>query len=183
MAKKLMLSNTSESNNWHMSWKGWVPLKCKIMAWRATINRLPTKTELLKRGVPVPNVVCALCNSDEETTLHLYTGCFYATEIWSGIQDWCRLAPIFALEVSDLIKMVDLITTTKQSRYILRGIIITTMWELWNERNNRIFKGKSRRALEVVENIKTTSYFWIRNRSRFKDIDWNVWCNFPLNLM
>ncbi|KAJ0599753.1 hypothetical protein HanIR_Chr03g0108551 [Helianthus annuus] len=118
----------------------------------------------------------------DETSLHLFTGCYYSDEIWSRIQRWCRMAPMYAFEVSDLLKMTDLQTIAKHDRYILKGIVITTMWALWNERNNRSFEGKSRRPIEVVEIIKTTSYFWIRNRSKIKNIDWNVWCNFPLNL-
>ena len=54
--KKLLISNVQQLNNDHFRWKGWAPLKCKVMTWRATINRLPTKTELLKRGVPLLDV-------------------------------------------------------------------------------------------------------------------------------
>ena len=164
-----------------MNWSGWVPLKCKIMAWRATLNRLPTKMELFKRGVPFQNNACAFCNSDEETALHLFTGCFYTAEIWTRVQTWCKIAPLLVFEVSDILKTVESQQFSSQASYILKGILITTMWAIWNERNKRIFEGKSRRPIEVVEIIKTTSYFWIRNRSKMKDIEWNVWCISPLN--
>lgn len=166
-----------------MKWKGWVPLKCKIMVWRAIINRLPSRVELIRRGVVLPCDSCVLCNSDSETILHLFTGCLFSAEVGSRIGYWCRLEPIFAFDVSVLLKMVNIPLKSKYMKYVLRGIIFTTMWELWNERNTRIFKGKRRRAMEVVESIKSTSFFWIRNRSRFKGLKWLVWCKFPLDQM
>lgn len=183
MAKNLLSLNNSQPVTRHLSWKGWVPFKCKFFAWRASINRLPTKIELIKRGVSLPCDMCDLCNSVEETSTHLFTGCVFAAEIWSRVEAWCRMAPIFAFEVSDLLKLAGSQATSKDNKYILRGIMISTMWALWNERNNRIFNNKNRRAIEVVENIKSTSFFWIRNRSKFKGIDWIAWCNFPLNVM
>lgn len=131
----------------------------------------------------IQHAMCTFCNSEDETLLHLFTGCPFSDEILSRIQHWCRTAPMFVFDVSDLLKMADIQAVSKQQRFILKGIIITSMWALWNERNNRVFEDKRRRPIEVVEIIKTTSYFWIRNRSKIKNIDWNVWCNCPLNLV
>ena len=127
--------------------------------------------------------MCVLCDSDEETATHLFTGCVYMAEIWSRIEAWCRLSPTLIFQVSDLLKTPDLQNCSKLNRYILRGIIITTIWAVWSERNDRIFKDKRHRAVNIVATIKSTSYFWIRNRSRFKNIDRNVWCICPLNLL
>ncbi|PWA92358.1 RNA-directed DNA polymerase, eukaryota, Reverse transcriptase zinc-binding domain protein [Artemisia annua] len=156
-------SNVEQPNTWYMKWKGWAPLKCKVMAWRAAINRLPTKVELMKRGVPLQSDLCIFCRFDAESASHLFTGCIFATEVWSRIATWCRLPPIFAFEVTDLINLASYQVPTSKDKYILRGIMITSIWALWNERNNRIFKGTNRRAIEVVEHIKSYSFFWIRN--------------------
>ena len=179
-AKNLMQTINVQPNTWYMKWKGWAPLKCKVMAWRAAINRLPTKVELMKRGVPLQSDLCIFCSFDAESASHLFTGCSFATEVWSRIATWCRLPPIFAFEVTDLINLASYQSPTSKDKYILRGIMVTSIWALWNERNNRIFKGTNRRAIEVVEHIKSYSFFWIRNRSRFKNLDWNVWCHSPL---
>ncbi|XP_021986149.1 uncharacterized protein LOC110882437 [Helianthus annuus] len=153
------------------------------MVWRAARNRLPTTSELLKCGVNLQNASCVLCQSDPETAIHLFTGCLFSNEVWSRVGAWCRLSPIFAFDVTDLLQVAETQTNSKEAKYILRGIVFTTMWALWNERNARIFKDKSRRPIEVMENIKSSSYFWIRNRSRWKDIDWNNLCKYPLDLI
>ena len=160
-ARSLMFNCHRQITDIHMKWKGWVPLKCKIMVWRAMLNRMPTKVELCKRGVTLPSDLCNLCDLELETTNHLFTGCVFAAEIWSWVESWCHLPPIFAFDVSDFLKIANLQATSKHSRYILRGIVFTTLWAIWNERNDRIFKGKRRRAIEVVESIKMTSFFLV----------------------
>ncbi|PWA22194.1 reverse transcriptase zinc-binding domain-containing protein [Artemisia annua] len=94
------------------------------MAWRASIDRLATKSELIKRGVSLPSDLCVFCISNAESSTHLFTGCIYAAEIWSRIEAWCRISPIFAFEVSDLLKLADYQGNSKVIKYILRGIII-----------------------------------------------------------
>ncbi|KAJ0597447.1 putative reverse transcriptase zinc-binding domain-containing protein [Helianthus annuus] len=166
-----------------MKWKGWVPLKCKIMVWRAMLNRMPTKVDLSKRGVTLPNDLCNLCDSEAETTNHLFIGCTFAADIWARVVSWCRLPPFFAFVVCDFLEIAKLQAASKKSRYILRGIVFTTLWAIWNERNARIFTGIRRRPIEVMESIKMTSYFWFRNRTRMKGLVWNVWCKYPLDVM
>ncbi|KAJ0454427.1 hypothetical protein HanIR_Chr15g0739921 [Helianthus annuus] len=84
--------------------------------------------------------------------------------------------------VLDLLHIPETQLTSKDKRYIVRGIVYTTMWVLWNERSNdRIFNNKRRRPAEIVENVKSTAFFWYRNRSRCKDVDWKNWCVCPLD--
>ena len=42
-AKKLISKRSMAINSSNMTWAGWTPLKCKIMVWRADLNRLPTR--------------------------------------------------------------------------------------------------------------------------------------------
>ncbi|PWA38429.1 reverse transcriptase domain, Reverse transcriptase zinc-binding domain protein [Artemisia annua] len=182
-AKRLIANRLLTVSDAKIKWKGWPPLKCKIMVWRAVLNRLPTRSELQKRGIHLDDLLCPLCNTVAETATHLFTGCFFTSEIWARVGSWCRLNPIFAFEVSDLAMMADTYSKTKEEKQIIRGIIYTSMWCIWNERNARIFTGKSRKAIEVVETIKSSSFFWVRHRSRLKVCHWNVWCKYPMNLM
>ena len=182
-AKRLISSSPSPNNIVQMKWKGWVPLKCKIFVWRAAINRIPTKWELRRRGVNLQSVLCSLCDSEMETATHMFTGCCFATEVWSRVEAWCRLSPSIMFDVPDIINIASAQANSKRSKYVLQGIVFTSMWVIWKERNERIFNGKRRRAIEVVESIKMTSYFWFRNRSRIQSIDWIDWCKYPLDVM
>ncbi|PWA50793.1 RNA-directed DNA polymerase, eukaryota, Reverse transcriptase zinc-binding domain protein [Artemisia annua] len=182
-AKKVIADRQMPANVLKLKSVGWTPLKCNIMVWRADLNRLPTRVELVKRGIQLDNELCPLCDADQETSTHLFTGCLFTSVIWSRVGAWCRLSPVFAFDISDLLMLVDNQTKTKKEIQTLRGIIYTAMWSIWNERNDRVFNNKSLRAIEVVKNIKLSSFFWIRHRSRLKGIDWNRWCKYPLDLM
>ncbi|MFS8018454.1 putative reverse transcriptase zinc-binding domain-containing protein [Helianthus anomalus] len=174
---------TAAQSEVFIKWKTWTPLKCKIMVWRAALNRLPTKMELLKRGVLIEDVVCPMCGEDNETLMHLLTGCIVSTEIWARVSSWCNITPLIVFDVKDLLALADLQPYSKKEKDILRGIIYTTIWMLWIERNSRVFEGKHRRPLELLANIKTVSFFWFRHRSRIKRVEWNTWCNSPLNAL
>ncbi|PWA67186.1 reverse transcriptase domain, Reverse transcriptase zinc-binding domain protein [Artemisia annua] len=182
-AKQLFANSRTSTAAAKVKWKGWAPLKCKIMIWRAAQNRLPTKMELQKRGINLADLNCPMCNEAAESVTHLFTGCWYASEVWSRVGSWCRLNPIYAFDVSDLLLISDTCSKNKDEKQVIRGIIYTSMWCIWNEQNAKIFTGKCRRAVEVVENIKSYAFFWVRQRSRLKVSYWNDWCNFPLKSM
>lgn len=182
-AKKLLAAAPCTISQVKMQWKVWVPLKVKIMVWRSLINRLPTKDELHKRGVILQSHLCELCDMDVETNTHLFTGCFFTTEVWYRVEAWCRLNPSLIFDVSDLMKSTSSQPFSKEAKYILRGIVFSTMWSIWIERNDRIFKGNRRRAIEVVESIKMSSYFWFKHRAKLKSLDWVDWCNYPLDMV
>lgn len=182
-AKLVLYSDLNPSSSLTIKWRGWVPLKCKIMVWRAVRDRLPTRIELMKRGVPIRDVSCVFCQSDQESALHLFSGCMFSLEIWNKVSSWCRLGQFFAFDVKDILEFVEAHSISKKKKYALRGIVFTTLWSIWNERNKRVFEDKSKRVSEVVEIIKSTSFFWIRNRARMKNMDWNLWCKYPLDLM
>lgn len=182
-ARKIISDHIPVDNSTKIKWKCWVPLKCKIMVWRAARNRLPTTSELIKRGVTLHQSLCVFCHSMQETITHLFTGCMVTYEVWNRVESWCQLPHSFAFDVQDIILLAENDSYSKDKRHILRGIVYTTLWVIWNERNARIFSNKHRRPIELVQIIKHTSYFWIRNRSRWNDIGWNNWCNYPLVVM
>ncbi|KAK9064922.1 hypothetical protein SSX86_016305 [Deinandra increscens subsp. villosa] len=182
-ATKLMRQNNHQTSSSRMKWKGWVPLKCKIMVWRTLINRMPTKVELGRCGIILPNEYCVCCDTVPETTTHLLSGYIFTAEIWNRLEQWCSLTSILAFDVKDFMEVPSTQTKSKRKRNILRGIVFTALWSTWNERNTRIFKGVRRRPVEVLESIKMTSYFWYRNRDRSSDLDWIAWCKNPLDVM
>ncbi|KAK9050814.1 hypothetical protein SSX86_030213, partial [Deinandra increscens subsp. villosa] len=180
-AKELLYKSYNSIHLQTINWKVWVPLKCRIMVWRTIRDRLPTCVELAKRGVQLQSDSCIFCQSDQESSLHLFTACIYAHEVWNRLVDWCRLPPFFAFSVQDILQLGESHQVLPSQKTILRGIVYTAIWALWNERNARIFTRKFRRPVEVLESIKTTSFFWFRHRTRIKNIEWTNWCKYPLN--
>ena len=44
-----------------------------ICDWRLLLGRLPTRVNLVRRGIQVGNVCCPLCNEGVETAQHLFS--------------------------------------------------------------------------------------------------------------
>ncbi|PWA46663.1 reverse transcriptase domain, Reverse transcriptase zinc-binding domain protein [Artemisia annua] len=127
-AKRLISSSRNYGEFFKMKWNGWIPLKCNVMAWRAEQDRLPTRMELTKRGMVLQDSLCPLCADNPETSGHLFTACLFATEVWARIASWCKLAPIFAFEVRDLIILPKHLKMRKQESRTFHGIVLTTLW-------------------------------------------------------
>ncbi|XP_076920623.1 uncharacterized protein LOC143581819 [Bidens hawaiensis] len=88
-----------------MKWSKWVPNKCNIHAWRAEMDRIPTRRALIRRNIRVNDIVCPLCDSGEETADNLLTGCGAVSVVWDHISRWCKVPPIFGFSVRDLLEL------------------------------------------------------------------------------
>jgi len=51
---------------------------------------------------------------------------------------------------------------SKVRRSILQAIWIATVWEIWKERNKRLFNDKVCSIIQVVEKIKILAYSWLK---------------------
>uniref|UniRef100_A0A251VEZ9 Putative reverse transcriptase domain-containing protein n=1 Tax=Helianthus annuus TaxID=4232 RepID=A0A251VEZ9_HELAN len=166
--KQSHLSDHNQTQHHVLRKNSWVPLKVRIFVWRLELNRLPTKDELQKRQVQLPNNLCVLCDVSAESTLHLFTGCGCSFGVWIAIGAWCKLDPIYAFDVSDLLQL-GLGSRNKKASKIIQGIVMVTMWVLWNGGNEKIFQGKEAQVVELVAKVKSLSFLWLRSRSKFNN--------------
>ncbi|GKG16495.1 RNA-directed DNA polymerase, eukaryota [Tanacetum coccineum] len=69
-------------------WIKSVPIKINVFAWRASQDRLPSKLNLLRRGVQVDNLMCPICNSVQEDISHVLFTCEVAAAITRLVCRW-----------------------------------------------------------------------------------------------
>ncbi|XP_076898944.1 uncharacterized protein LOC143552673 [Bidens hawaiensis] len=181
--KQLFISDQNYSDFYKMRWNGWIPLKCNVLAWRAELDRLPTSAELTKRGMILQDINCPLCGDYTESSAHLFTACIFALEMWDRVASWYGLPPLYAFEVRDLLSLTKGLKLQKHETRTVHGIVITTLWCIWIARNEMVFQRKKVKVVDVIAKIKASSFFWIRNRSKFKCIEWKDWYDSPLILL
>nr|BAD46729.1 phosphoribosyl pyrophosphate synthase-like [Oryza sativa Japonica Group] len=70
--------------NWKFVWENKAPMKVQFFAWLLTKDRFPIKRNLHKKTI-VPAPTCELCNSADETALHLCFQCPFAVTFWSAM--------------------------------------------------------------------------------------------------
>ncbi|KAL5550972.1 hypothetical protein UlMin_001148 [Ulmus minor] len=69
------------SNWWTTLWTLKLPPKIKNFLWRSCLNALPTKDNLVKRGIKTLQS-CPRCGEVQESVLHVFFECIYARSLW-----------------------------------------------------------------------------------------------------
>jgi hypothetical protein len=145
-------------------WKTWAPPKCRFFAWLAVQNRLWTADRLAKRGWPhTPS--CQLCRCTPETARHILFECRYSRRIWSAAASWLSCPDLLLSMGTNRPKVLEYWQATAKSPSSspkgLKTAIMLIAWEIWKERNERVFNGKSSLPSEVMRRIKKEGEAWV----------------------
>jgi hypothetical protein len=138
-------------------WKSWAPPKCKIFAWLIIQNRVWTADRLQRRGWQNCGR-CKLCNQVQESVPHLLFKCRFTTRVWNNIKVWLGLHDVdtTAWPAMDNVKdwWTKAICKTGESRKAMTSPAMLISWEIWNERNARVFKNHYATTAMIVQKIK-----------------------------
>ncbi|GJU97790.1 RNA-directed DNA polymerase, eukaryota [Tanacetum coccineum] len=72
-------------------WIKYIPIKINIFAWKVRLDRLPTRLNLVHRGVQVTSLACPVCSTSHENTSHILFSCSMASDIARLISRWWDL--------------------------------------------------------------------------------------------
>ncbi|KAJ0445645.1 putative reverse transcriptase zinc-binding domain-containing protein [Helianthus annuus] len=162
-------------------WNSWIPKKVGIVVWRAELDRLPTRYALMNRHIFVPSVLCPTCGEVPETVEHVFVSCGFAQSVWSVISQWCKLQPIYAFGIKDLVDIDAFITGSSKYKKALHAVVLTTFWCIWKHRNARVFEQAPCSIQSVIGEVKTFSHLWVKHRSKQSGLEWEIWKSFNLN--
>nr|GEY91355.1 RNA-directed DNA polymerase, eukaryota [Tanacetum cinerariifolium] len=89
-----------------MRWMKYIPIKINVFYWRARLDRLPTRSNLVRRGVVLDSSLCPLCSLVHEDIHHVLFRCDMAKLVFCRI---CRgvvldssLCPLCGLVPEDI---------------------------------------------------------------------------------
>ncbi|XP_076919732.1 uncharacterized protein LOC143580647 [Bidens hawaiensis] len=125
-----------------MEWNNFVPKKVGIHAWRVEMERIPVLFSLAKRGIPVPSVVCPVCEVEVESAEHVTISCYFAQSVWSVIETWCKVLPIYTFSVKDVLELHRHSSLSSRKAKVFHAVCLTTIWCLWRARNAVVFERK-----------------------------------------
>ena len=144
-------------------WKPWAPPKCKIFAWLIIQNRVWTADRLAKRGWPNCGR-CKLCNQTQESAAHLSFKCRFSTRVWVAIKDWLGLHDVDPHGWQNFCNVnewwTEAIHKRGQSRKDMTSLAMLVTWEIWKERNARVFRNTASTANMVIDKIKEEAALW-----------------------
>ena len=130
--------------------------KHRFFAWLLVQEKIHTADVLLIKGVHC-NPVCSLCDQEQETAAHLCLHCCYAREVWWLIHIWIEglvAIPEPGLTLQNWWNFA-IQEAGPQDRNKVAAILIYTAWNVWNERNRRIFTGISISPTRLLDMIQS----------------------------
>ncbi|GJS29678.1 gag-pol polyprotein, partial [Tanacetum coccineum] len=150
--------------------------------------RIPTRTNLDRRGIDLDSVRCPLCDKDLESEDHIFVSCEIASGIWKDVLHWWNFSGISITHLEDVISLSDHVLLETKFLNYFDVVVQTTIWHLWIFRNNTIFSQKRPQKSLLLNDIKLSSYTWITSRKKknslikWDEIDRNAIANLHLAL-
>ncbi|GJU10288.1 putative RNA-directed DNA polymerase, eukaryota, reverse transcriptase zinc-binding domain protein [Tanacetum coccineum] len=117
------------------TWNSWVPRKVNVCVWRLALNRLPTRSNLIGRGVSIPSIVYLFCGFDEESQHHCFLSCSKIKIIWRKLWSWWRSPPLYNPSLEEILNGKSGFIENKSVAKLFHAVCMTFIWHVWNWRN------------------------------------------------
>ncbi|GJY99576.1 RNA-directed DNA polymerase, eukaryota [Tanacetum coccineum] len=159
-------------------WIKTIPIKVNVFAWKLHLDRLPTRSNLLKRGIQVQSSLCPICNVLQEDTSHLFFSCDVALAISRLICRWWNVSWSPVDSYSGWLEWFNSIRLGSKLKGILEGVFYVSWWCLWNFRNQLLFASKKPRKETLFDDVVSRSFIWSNSRCNIK-FTWDCWLQHP----
>lgn len=142
-------------------WVKFVSPKTQTFMWLAAQNAIPTTDNLVRRGVPIQNMMCSLCNSQAETVNHLLLHCSYTHKIWNYFIGGYNVRWANGGSLEAQLQAWKFRRGRNRGMKIWPLLIFAIVRSIWEERNRRVMANKSPRSEGVIINeIKALIFHW-----------------------
>ncbi|GJU46307.1 RNA-directed DNA polymerase, eukaryota [Tanacetum coccineum] len=105
-------------------WIKTIPIKVNIFAWKVSLDRLPTRSNLARRGVLVPSSSCLICNVSNEDLAHLLFRCDLAIEVTRLVYKWWNLVWIPLDSYISWLSWIKALRMNSRSKSVLAGVFL-----------------------------------------------------------
>jgi len=143
--------------------------------WRVLLGRIPTRKGLTRRGVMLDTILCALCQTKDESCQHLFLECKVAQFVWS----LCfKCIGILFVQHNDLMNHFEsfyLSQTSSTQNLLWKGVWAATMMCIWEHKNSIVFKQGVVDAEEIFQTAQLKSWLWLKHRVHtfnYSFVDW-----------
>nr|GEZ40532.1 hypothetical protein [Tanacetum cinerariifolium] len=113
-------------------WSKYVPIKINVFAWRVALDHLPTRTNLLQRGVSVEDLLCPTCHSTQEDLSHVLFSYEVAAAVIRLVCQWWNVDRDYFSSYLDWVSWFKDIRMQSKIKSVLEDVFFSTWWSLWN---------------------------------------------------
>ncbi|GJU75866.1 RNA-directed DNA polymerase, eukaryota, partial [Tanacetum coccineum] len=155
-------------------WVKYIPIKVNIFAWRARQDCLPTRVNLVRRGINIESSTCPICLTCEEDVNHIFFRCELAQLVHRRICKWWDLDPHGWSSFQEWQSWLLSIRLSSKVKSMLEGVFFVAWWFIWSFRNCSIFEDSPPRRSEIFDDIVFCAFNWCSNRchTTFSWVDW-----------
>jgi hypothetical protein len=138
------------------------PANVKFFIWLAILDRCWT-AERRQRHHLQDNADCNLCGQAVETIHHLLLGCVYSREVWARILRSIGLLNPCPAQDDALASwwLHGRKSLPKERRKGFNSLVVLVRWNIWRERNSRVFTDAMKQAAELASWIRVEGNQWI----------------------
>ncbi|GJS62465.1 RNA-directed DNA polymerase, eukaryota, partial [Tanacetum coccineum] len=134
-------------------WIKYIPIKINIFAWKVRLDRLPTRLNLVHRGVQVTSLACPVCSTSHENTSHILFSCSMASDIARLISRWWDLGWSPLGSYAEWLSWFKDIRMGSKLKSMLEGVFFVSWWCIWNYRNQLLFASRKPRKNVIFDDI------------------------------
>ncbi|GJR93502.1 RNA-directed DNA polymerase, eukaryota [Tanacetum coccineum] len=145
-------------------WIKFIPIKVNVFAWKVSLDRLPTRLNLIHRGVHVPSLLCPICSVSSEDTSHLLFSCPMASDVARLVCRWWDLVWTPLGSYSDWLSWFKSIRLGSNLKAMLEGVFYVSWWCIWNYMNQLLFATHKPRKDVIFDDIVARSFTWCNAR-------------------
>jgi hypothetical protein len=140
-------------------WESPAPPKIVVLSWQLFHNRLPTKENLVRRGVLELEAGsnCVWCVANSESATHLFVHCDFVHRVWYEVFKWLGVEIVMPPSIMTLFDCFCETVRNKKKKRGFRLVWHTMVWSIWIARNNVVFNGVVTEPMDLVEEIKVLS--------------------------
>ncbi|CAN1256031.1 Putative ribonuclease H protein At1g65750 [Linum perenne] len=155
-------------------WYRCVPSKIQCFMWLSFLGRISTLDNLQARGFQLPNR-CVLCCRHEESVNHLFILCPFSQCIWGLISSKLSIFGPIQSEIKFLISGWKDMNCSNPFGELKKVVLHSFLWNVWLERNSRIFKEEVLTFRRVLYKIWLASCRWLKDFSIISQHDFELW--------
>ncbi|GKV30357.1 hypothetical protein SLEP1_g39174 [Rubroshorea leprosula] len=159
------------------TWNPIVPSKIAAFSWQLIQDKIPTRGNLLRRGViqdPAESK-CVFCKVEEEDSAHLYIHCKLAYNLWSACNKWWGLCTVLDRDCWGVFEQHSFLLKREAVKEGWECIWFAMVWTIWLARNEQILTGKAQKEGRLFELIQLRAFHWLKGRREgcfFSLSDW-----------
>lgn len=147
----------------------------QIHVWRAFLDRLPFKSNLVRRGVNLSQISCPMCNKFDEIVNHLFITYEVSQKIWDRCDIWVGNSSARHHFVVNHFQSFHVMNFNKKSSVVWKGVWIAIVWEIWKQRDEVVFNNALVDGVEIFSLAQLKGWQWAKLKNfgiSFSLLDW-----------